>query len=377
MFSVFTLHRSVACSLLDAAKACSAGLFAGAALLLTLTPAQALEGYDVDPDTGLRMERYRAPVPADVPGGTTLDNTAAAALHANGTAIFIDVYPPTGMGPDPLDGHWVTGEKRVSIPGAIWLPETGRGTLLTDAQDYLERNLNRLSAEDLSAAMVFFCTADCWQSWNAARRAIGWGYKAVYWYPLGTDGWLESGHLLQPVQPVNFFDDTTPENPPFPDTADIFLIDQQGTELAVGTVEFSQGDSENTGVDVDMDSRYFNDQFLSMRPFKCLTDASEWFCYLPYPYELERSITPVNLTELEYQLLFIWKSPGSYGIDPWNGIYYQLTLQDNGTITGQLLQGDLNVLADPPEPYSHPVDLSEFISEGSDNRRFPSLIIRP
>jgi len=377
MFPVFTLRRSACRSLLDAAKACGAGLFAVAALILSITPTQALEGYDVDPDTGLRMERYRSPVPADVPGGTTLDNTAAAALHTNNSAIFIDVYPPTGMGPDPLDGHWVTSEKRDSIPGAIWLPETGRGTLLPDAQDYFARNLNRLSAGDPSAAIVFFCTADCWQSWNAARRAIGSGYTDVYWYPLGTDGWLESGYPLQPVQPVNFLDDTTPDDQPFPDSAEIFLIDQQGVELAVGTVEFSSSDSENTSVVVDMDSSYLNDQFLSMRPFKCLTEAVEWFCHLPYPYELERLITPSDLTELEYQLLFIWKSPGSFGIDPWNGIYYQLTVQDNGTITGQLLQGDLNVLADPPEPNSHPVDLSEFISEGSDNRRFPSLIIRP
>ena len=26
-------------------------------------------------------------------------------------------------------------------------------------------------------------------SWNAAKRAASWGYKQIYWYPDGIDGW--------------------------------------------------------------------------------------------------------------------------------------------------------------------------------------------
>ena len=76
-------------------------------------------------------------------------------------------------------------------------------------------------------------------------------------------------------------------------------------------------------------------------------------------------------------MLFIWKSPGNFGIDAWNGVYYQLSWQEDGTLLGKLLQGDLNVLADPPEPFSHPIDLDEFIAEDAQNRLFPALIIRP
>ena len=339
--------------------------------------AYAQDGYDVDPTTGLRMERYRAPVPADIPDGITLDNETASHLHTDGNMLFIDVYPPKGLGPDPLDGHWVTNEKRQSIPGAVWLPEVGQGTLSPEATDYFRRNLARLTNNELSAPLTFFCTSDCWQSWNASRRAIGWGYTAVHWYPLGSDGWLEAGHELQPVQPVNFLDDSTPTITTFPDTAQVILIDQQGGELPIGVVEFSTGNDLATGVNVEITNTRFEDQFLSMRPFKCLTESSEWFCYLPYTYELKRTITPEDLTELEYQLLFIWKSPKTFGIDAWNGVYYKLTMQDDGTISGQLLQGDLNVLADPPEPGSHPIDLSEFIDEGANNRLYPSLVIRP
>ena len=335
----------------------------------------ALEGYQVDLQTGLRMERYRAPVPADVPGGSTLDTTAAVMLKNDSDAIFIDVYPPKGLGPDPMDGSWVTNETRESVPGSIWLPEVGRGTLTEEAEDYFKRNLARLSNNDLNTPIVFYCTADCWQSWNASRRAIGWGYSAVHWFPLGTDGWLESGRDLALVQPVNFLDDSTPGNG-FPDVMSIYLVGQNGDETEVGDVTFSKNENATYDVNVEMDNSQFEDQFLSMRPFRCLSESSEWFCYLPYPYELTKTITSDDLTELEYQLLFIWKSPKNFGIDAWNGVYYKLTANPDGSISGQLLQGDLNVLADPPAPYSHPIDLAEFIEEGANNRLYPSLVIR-
>ena len=166
--------------------------------------AHALEGYAVDPETGLRMERYRAPVPADVPGGVTLSNESAAQMHGAGDIIFIDVYPPKGLGPDPLDGFWVTNEKRSTIPGGVWLPEVGRGTLDAQAEDYFKRNLARLTEGELSRKVAFYCTADCWQSWNAARRAILWHYPIVYWYPEGTDGWRDTGGDQVPATAVNF-----------------------------------------------------------------------------------------------------------------------------------------------------------------------------
>lgn len=73
-----------------------------------------------------------------------------------------------------------------------------------------------------------------------------------------------------------------------------------------------------------MDHDQFEDQFRSMHAFRCLTDPSEWFCYLPYPYEIANTITPDDLTNLEYHLLFVWKSPKVFGIDAWNGVYDKL-----------------------------------------------------
>ena len=37
--------------------------------------------------------------------------------------------------------------------------------------------------------LVIYCQANCWMSWNAAKRALSYGYPNVAWYPEGTDGW--------------------------------------------------------------------------------------------------------------------------------------------------------------------------------------------
>ena len=39
-------------------------------------------------------------------------------------------------------------------------------------------------------------------SWNAAKRAISYGYSNVHWYPEGTDGWAEAGLPLAGAEPV-------------------------------------------------------------------------------------------------------------------------------------------------------------------------------
>ena len=39
-------------------------------------------------------------------------------------------------------------------------------------------------------------------SWNAARRAVAWGYDSVIWYPDGTDEWEAAGLPLAPSSPV-------------------------------------------------------------------------------------------------------------------------------------------------------------------------------
>lgn len=158
----------------------------------------------VDPVTGYRLERYRAPVPDTIPGGKVLSTQQALEAFKSGEIVFIDVYPPKGLGPDPLDGSWVTNEQHENIPGSIWLPEVGRGHLDPDAEAYFRRNLDKITKSRRSQPILFYCTADCWQSWNAARRALSWGFTDVYWFPNGTDGWLDEERELILATPLNF-----------------------------------------------------------------------------------------------------------------------------------------------------------------------------
>ncbi len=162
----------------------------------------------------------------------------------------------------------------------------------------------------------------------------------------------------------------------FPDNAGIYLIDSNQQEIKIGEVVFTNKENGATAVNVSMDNDKFTDHFLSMRPFRCIEGKSEWFCYLSYPYDLHSQITEDDLSDLEYQLLFIRKSPSEFGIDAWKGLYYQLHIETDGTITGNLFEGDLNALQSPPEEkYAKPIDLDEFIEADASKRLFPTLRI--
>ena len=162
----------------------------------------------------------------------------------------------------------------------------------------------------------------------------------------------------------------------FPESANIYLVDSKQKEVKIGDVGFIDTDNGGTSVQVNIDTSVFTDHFLSMRPFRCIEGEAEWFCYLEYPYDLRAVVTKDDLSDLEYQLLFIRKTPSEFGIDAWNGLYYKLELSDDGTINGKLLEGDLNSLQSPPaEKYAKPVDLNEFIPADKSRRLFPSIKI--
>ena len=54
---------------------------------------------------------------------------------------------------------------------------------------------------DKTKPVVIYCLASCWMSWNAAKRALSWGYTGTIWFPEGTDGWAEAGFPLEVRRP--------------------------------------------------------------------------------------------------------------------------------------------------------------------------------
>lgn len=158
----------------------------------------------VDPVTGYRIDNYRAPTPSVLPGGVVADFALAQTASKGDGYRLVDVYA-NGAVHDPIDGTWTNMDNRQQIPGSIWLPGVGSGALDKEQEAYFQRSLERLTRGDKDSGLMFYCMSDCWQSWNAARRAIRAGYRKVAWYPLGTDGWLEQDSRLTPVKPENFF----------------------------------------------------------------------------------------------------------------------------------------------------------------------------
>ncbi|MHA6262863.1 PQQ-dependent catabolism-associated CXXCW motif protein [Arenibacterium sp. CAU 1754] len=155
------------------------------ALLLLPLPAPAQVG---EPDD-YKMDHYRGPVPGTLRGGTVVDTEQAHALWQSGEVAFVDVLPRPPKPKNLPKGTIWRDKPRHSIPGSIWLPNVGYGAIAEITHDYFRRGLEKATGGDTMHPVLFFCLEECWMSWNAAKRALEYGYTTVYWMPDGTDGW--------------------------------------------------------------------------------------------------------------------------------------------------------------------------------------------
>jgi PQQ-dependent catabolism-associated CXXCW motif protein len=183
---------------------------AGIAMLALATCVNA-EPIVTEPD-GYRSENYRTPVPATLRGARVLTTPEAEALWRTGAAVFIDVMPRAPKPPNLPAGTIWRDTPRSNIPGSIWLVDTGYGALAAATEAYFRRGLARASGGDTTRPLVFYCQANCWMSWNAAKRALSCGYSNVAWYPDGTDGWDGASLPLVDAQPDPRPEDATPRN---------------------------------------------------------------------------------------------------------------------------------------------------------------------
>jgi len=150
---------------------------------------------------GYRTENYRAAVPATLKGARVVTTEDAEAIWHAGSAVFIDVLPHAPKPPNlPPDTVW-RDKPRFNIPGSVWLPDTGYGALAVPTEDYLRTGLSRATRSDRTKLLVFYCQANCWMSWNAAKRALSIGYTNVAWYPEGTDGWQQADLPVEKSRP--------------------------------------------------------------------------------------------------------------------------------------------------------------------------------
>ena len=154
-------------------------------------------------------------------------------------------------------------------------------------------------------------------------------------------------------------------------TREVMLQAADGSEIQIASLEIA-GDGTYS---VTMNDTAFADHFLSMRPFKCLEGPSKHWCHVPYPYEIHRNISD-DLTDLEYDFLFIWKGATEYGINMWNGVYYKLE-QDGDAMRGVLYEMDMDVLSAPPDAgVLRPLSAKHLHESDPDSHWLPRMIIK-
>lgn len=168
-------------------------------LLLLLMPALAA-AQPAEPE-GYRLSDYRAPTPQTLQGAQVISTEEAEVLWREGVAIFIDVLPQAPRPQNlPADTIW-RGRQRQNIPGSLWLPNTGFGDLAASTEAYFRAGLEKASGGDYQRPLVIYCDRDCWMSWNAAKRAVSYGYSNIIWYPDGVEGWAAAGLPLEATTP--------------------------------------------------------------------------------------------------------------------------------------------------------------------------------
>ncbi len=117
--------------------------------------------------------------PLTIPGGHVITTTEMR--QAVGSDIlFIDVWDQPA---------------HPSLPGAIPMPGAGSpGSFTDDTQQRLWMALSQATNRQAQHPMVFFCTGSrCWESYNAALRAVNMGFKMVLWYRGGLAAWQTAG----------------------------------------------------------------------------------------------------------------------------------------------------------------------------------------
>lgn len=162
-----------------------------------------VEAEIAEPD-GYRLDDYRAETPSTLLGASVIDARELRDLMLHDAVVVIDVLPQPPRPPElPATTFWHAPARR-NIPGSIWLANVGYGNLSDEMDGHFRDVLGKMALGNMARKFVFYCDAECWMSWNAAKRALEYGYRNVYWFPGGVQAWIEAGYptMLNAAIPV-------------------------------------------------------------------------------------------------------------------------------------------------------------------------------
>jgi hypothetical protein len=151
----------------------------------TGTYADETKSASVDPPNE-PVKEVNGPTPTVLPGGkvlTTAQLWEAIANKSLGTIVLVDVS---------------SEQHPTTIPSANRLPTAGQGTMDQQARKAFWEALKKLSGNNWNISIVFFGRdAKDWEGYNAALRAIEFGYDRVYWYRGGIAAWTAAHQPLK------------------------------------------------------------------------------------------------------------------------------------------------------------------------------------
>jgi PQQ-dependent catabolism-associated CXXCW motif protein len=161
---------------------------AGCLLLAGGVPAASAADHVSEPDDYWQGPTG-GPVPAGLRGAKVIHAAALHALLQHGAVLPVDVanapLKPDGMAPDE---PWLPIEHQ-ALPHALWIPGAGAGALTAEFDAFFRAQLAAATHGDHDRPLAVYCHERCWLSWNAAKRLLSYGYKRVYWFPEGIEGW--------------------------------------------------------------------------------------------------------------------------------------------------------------------------------------------
>ena len=171
-------------------------------MLASCLPWLAIAAPAVPEPQGYWMGANHGPVAATLSGATVIHTKRLAALLKTGDVMVVDVSDAPRR-PDNLAAGavWLPLPHPV-IPGALWIPGAGRGAISTPVDTLFRERLAQGTHNDLAHRLVIYCHRNCWLSWNAAKRAISYGYRNVFWFPDGMEGWRAAGFPTASAEPL-------------------------------------------------------------------------------------------------------------------------------------------------------------------------------
>jgi PQQ-dependent catabolism-associated CXXCW motif protein len=156
-----------------------------------VNPADERSNFGVYPQSELKRDVANN-TPLAIPGGRLIRTGELESALNRGTLEGAPFWMIDALRRPDSDQVYIPGSKYIGYAGDY-------GTFDDGTQRRLKEELAKLTNDNLDMPLVFFCSgAKCWESYNAALRAIKLGYRKVYWYRGGISAW-QTAHRPSPT----------------------------------------------------------------------------------------------------------------------------------------------------------------------------------